>query len=176
MGIDYEGMKKALEEFPETPAGKAYFKNMAIKHEIKLGRYKKFEKYLETHDFDELMYKLILEHGEEWREKCWHNGYEVHPNNKLAFIIDYVVIGNETFKSEDKEEKSNLTGAFRDVSSARDIKLVGKMLVSVCELNEKSKGFDDRTHAIALTGIFLPENFSQFVKSWQQSLLFFSNK
>jgi len=98
MSIDYEEMRKALEEFPETPAGKAYFKNMAIKHEIKLGRYKKFEKYLETHDFDELMYKLILEHGEEWREKCWHNGYEVHPNNKLAFIIDYVVNNFEPVK------------------------------------------------------------------------------
>ena len=41
----------------------------------------------------------------------------------------------------------------------KDIKLVGKMLVRVCELNETSKGGDDRTHVITFTGMFSPQNF-----------------
>lgn len=52
--------------------------------------YERFEKYLETHDFDELIYRLILEHNDDYREKCYHNGYEPYPNNKLSFIIEYI--------------------------------------------------------------------------------------
>lgn len=90
MKPDYEGMLKKMDEWVESEEGKAYFENLRKKKEIQEGRYRRFEKYLETHDFDKLMYKLILEHGEEWREKCWHNGCEVYPNNKLQFIINYV--------------------------------------------------------------------------------------
>lgn len=88
---DYEKMAKAIREFPNTPEGKKYFENERKKLEIKRNRYIRFEKYLESHDFDQLMYRLILEHGDDWHEKCWHKGYEVYPNNKLAFIIDYLV-------------------------------------------------------------------------------------
>jgi len=96
MGIDYEKMLKAIREFPETPEGKAYFENERKKNEIKKNRYLRFEKWLETNDFDKLMYRLILEHGEEWREKCWSKGYEVYMNNKLAFIFDYIVHNYES--------------------------------------------------------------------------------
>lgn len=88
----------AIKKFPNTPEGKKYFENERKKLEIKRGRYQRFERYLESHDFDQLMYRLILEHGENWREKCWHNGYEVHPNNKLVFVIDYVIYNYEPIK------------------------------------------------------------------------------
>jgi hypothetical protein len=42
------------------------------------------------------MYRLILEHGEEWREKCYHKGYEPYPNNKLSFLIDFVCHNYDT--------------------------------------------------------------------------------
>lgn len=98
MTPDYKKMIDAIKEFPNTQEGKKYFEKQRKINEIKRGRYLKFEKYIETHDFDELMYRLILEHDTEWNEKCWHNGYEVHPNNKLAFVIDYVIHNNESIR------------------------------------------------------------------------------
>jgi len=83
-----------LKEYLDSPEGKAetekYFGELAKKQEIQEGRYRRFEEWLKTHDFDKLMYRLILEHGEEWREKCWHNGYEPYSNNKLRFVTSYV--------------------------------------------------------------------------------------
>ena len=57
---------------------------------IKKMRYEKFERYLKTHDFDQLLYRIILEHNSEWLSYCWYNGKEAYPNNKLKFIIDYI--------------------------------------------------------------------------------------
>jgi hypothetical protein len=91
MSFDYEEMKKALEEFPNTPAGKAYFENIRKKHVIETGRYLRFEEWLKHNDFDKLMYRLIHEHGDDYQEKCMHKGYEPYPNRKLAFLIHYLV-------------------------------------------------------------------------------------
>ena len=68
-----------------------YFQEIERKHEILEGRFKKFEKYLKTIDFDTLIYRLVMEHGEEYREKCWADGFEIYPNNKLQFLFDYVM-------------------------------------------------------------------------------------
>lgn len=87
----YEKSLKALQEFIDSDAGKAFFEKMGAELKIKLGRYKRFEEWLQHNDFDLLMYRLIHEHGEDYREKCYHNGYEPYPNRKLAFIIDYLV-------------------------------------------------------------------------------------
>ena len=84
-------MKKALEDFPNTPAGKAYFENIRKKHQIKLLRYQRFEEWLKHNDFEALMYRLIHEHGDDYQEKCMHKGYEPYANRKLAFLIDYLV-------------------------------------------------------------------------------------
>ena len=95
MSLDYEKMAREMKEFAESEEGKAfhkeYFGKLKKKQDIADGRYRKFEKYLETHDFETLMYKLILEHDDEYMEKCYHKGYEPYPNNKLAFLIDYLV-------------------------------------------------------------------------------------
>lgn len=90
MSIDIEEFKKKLDEWVESDEGKAHFENERKKTELKQKRFSRFEEWLKNNDFDKLMYKLVLMHGEEWREKCWHNGCEVHPNNVLGFIIDYV--------------------------------------------------------------------------------------
>lgn len=88
--MDLEKLRAHLESPEGKKQAEEYFGRIRIKREIKEGRYLRFEKWLETNDFDKLMYRLILEHGEEWREKCWHNGCEVYSNNKLSFVIDYV--------------------------------------------------------------------------------------
>lgn len=90
MRIDPEKFRKDIEEWMESDAGKAYLERERKKIEIKRGRYLRFEKYLETHNFDELMNRIISEHGENWRNKCRQNNYEIHTNNKLRFIIDYI--------------------------------------------------------------------------------------
>jgi hypothetical protein len=83
-----------LRKHLESPEGKKemeeYFGKIAEKKALAEKRYRRFEEWLKHNDFDKLMYRLILEHGEEWREKCWHSGYEPYPNNKLQFVIDYV--------------------------------------------------------------------------------------
>jgi hypothetical protein len=88
---DYEKMIEAIKEFPNTPAGKAYFENMRKINDIRVSRYKRFEEWLKHNDFEALMYRLIHEHGDDYQEKCMHKGYEPYPNRKLAFLIDYLV-------------------------------------------------------------------------------------
>lgn len=80
-----------LDKFINSPEGDAYFEQMKVIREIQKGRYVRFEEWLKHNDFDKLLYRLILEHGDDYREKCYHKGYEPHQNNKLAFIFDYIV-------------------------------------------------------------------------------------
>lgn len=101
--MDIEKFKKDLDEWVETDEGKAYFEKERKSHEIKKGRYLRFEEWLKHNDFDRLMYYLIWEHGEEWREKCWSKGCEVYMNNKLAFIFDYVVNNLESMRVPELE-------------------------------------------------------------------------
>jgi len=107
MGLDYEKMIKQMTDWAESDDGKAYFHNIAEIRKINEGRYKRFETYLLTHDFDKLMYRLILEHGEEWHEKCWSKGCETYPNNKLNFIIHYVMHNLEEIRVAQLENMFN---------------------------------------------------------------------
>lgn len=90
MRIDPEKFRKDIEEWMESDAGLAYFERERKKREILRNRYLRFEKYLETHDFKNLMNRIISEHDENWHEKCRQKNREVHPNNKLEFIIGYI--------------------------------------------------------------------------------------
>lgn len=67
-----------------------YFEKLSIKKEIKEKRYQKFEKWLESNNFDLLMDKIVDEHNDDYIDKCYKNGFEPHPNNKLSFIFDYI--------------------------------------------------------------------------------------
>jgi len=90
MPIDVEKHKREMKEWAESDEGKTHFNKFWKKIDIKRGRYVKFSEWLKHNDFDKLMYRLILEHDEEYREKCWHKGCEVYPTNKLSFIVEYV--------------------------------------------------------------------------------------
>ena len=94
----HEKFTRLLQEFIDSPEGDAYFEKMGTKQKIQEGRYKRFEEWLKLNDFDRLMYRLILEHGEEWRERCWSRGCEVYMNNKLAFVFDYVAHNLESIR------------------------------------------------------------------------------
>lgn len=67
------------------------FVDYEIKRMIRIGRYIRFAKWLDENDFDRLMYRLLLEHGKEYFEKCYLSGIEPCPNNKLDFILKYLI-------------------------------------------------------------------------------------
>lgn len=87
---DVSELMKWLKSDEAKVAAKEFVEDLAFKEKIQQGRYDRFEKWLETNDFDKLIYKLILEHNDEYRERCYENGYEPKPNNKMDFIFSYV--------------------------------------------------------------------------------------
>ena len=91
-----------LKEHLKSPEGKTsmkeYFNKLAKKQQLDEKRYKRFEKWLKTNDFNKLINRLILEHGEEWRVKCFLKGCEVYMNNKLGFVFNYIVNNLETIR------------------------------------------------------------------------------
>ena len=95
MGEVHDKSLKGLTDFLDSPEGIAFcnefIENLTKKQIIAEGRYIKFEKWLEKNDFEALMFRLIHEHNDDYIEKCYHKGYEPYPNNKLAFLIDYLV-------------------------------------------------------------------------------------
>ena len=86
-------MLENLRAHLESPEGKAqakeFVRKLAEKEKIKQGRFKKFDEWLETNDFDKFLYRLTLEHDDEYRQKCYEKGYEPHMNNKMSFVFDY---------------------------------------------------------------------------------------
>jgi hypothetical protein len=103
MSFDTERALKLLKEWADSDDAKAFFAHERFKNELKVKRFERFEKYLETHDFNNLIYRLILEHDDDWREKCHHKGYESYPNNKLQFVFDYVIYKADNLKEVPEE-------------------------------------------------------------------------
>lgn len=98
MPIDVEKFSREMEEWAESEQGKAHFENYWKKIDLKHKRFERFSEWLKHNDFDKLMYRIILEHNEEYREKCWHSGCEAYPNNKLSFLLEYVTDNYESIK------------------------------------------------------------------------------
>lgn len=88
-----ESLKKAR-EYAESPEGiereRVYFEKLNIELEIEAGRFKKFENYIQAHSFDELLKRVMDEHDEAYRDKCYKEGCETYPTSKMQFIYDYV--------------------------------------------------------------------------------------
>jgi hypothetical protein len=110
MSPDIKKFKKWIEDWCQSDEGKAFFEQQKVEHEILLQRFKRFEKYLETHDFDELMLRLILEHDDGYRKKCQKKGCEDCPNNKLQFVLDYVVYNTKRLDPTPPEIVSDFSG------------------------------------------------------------------
>lgn len=91
MSLDINEFKKKLDEWVKSDEGKAYFENEKRKSELLSKRFSQFEEWLKHNDFDKLLYRIILKHDNEYKENCYHKGYEPYPNNLLEFIIDYVM-------------------------------------------------------------------------------------
>lgn len=104
--MNIERFKKDLDEWIESPIGIAYFENERKKAEIKIQRFNRFTEWLKTNNFDNLLYKLIVKHDNDYIKKCHENGFEAYPNNVLQFIFDYAfVYGKKINKSVLKKKK-----------------------------------------------------------------------
>lgn len=88
--FDLNKMSKRFDEAPNSPESEEYFRQVKIKHDIQVGRFIKFENYIRNHSFDELLERCINEHDEAYREKCYKQGCEDYPTNKMQFIYGYV--------------------------------------------------------------------------------------
>lgn len=84
-----ESLKK-FEEYLDSPAADKYFEELKKRGEIVAQRYLKVERYLSQVSFDDLMNRLLEEHNDAYRGKCYSLGYEPYPNNKLQFLLDFI--------------------------------------------------------------------------------------
>ena len=100
-------MLMKLKEHLESPEGKKqaeeFFGRIAKKEALKQKRFKRFDEWIKHNDFDKLLYRLILEHDDEYREKCYEKGYEPYMNNKLSFVFDYACERGKKLKKIPKE-------------------------------------------------------------------------
>lgn len=99
-------MKELLNSEEGKASMKKHFEKLVEKKKIDEGRYRKFEKWLETHDFNILMQRLEKEHDNSWRNNCYNKGYEPYPNNKLAFLINYLVYNHKSVSVPQIESKN----------------------------------------------------------------------
>ena len=79
-----------MREWADSEAGDAYFRKLNEMDELEATRHRRFEKWLEDNDFDKLIFRLILEHNDEYIDKCYRNGFQPYPNNKLNFLLGYI--------------------------------------------------------------------------------------
>jgi hypothetical protein len=66
-------------------------------------RFNKFDKFIESCDFEKFFYKLILEHDEQWFETCSINGKNPELTNKLKFIFNYLEFKDEQLNTNEKK-------------------------------------------------------------------------
>lgn len=105
MGLDYKAMDKKLDDFYASDEGKNFFIKIEKERELKEKRFNRFNEWLKNNDFEALMFRLIHEHGDDYQKKCMHKGYEPYPNNKLGFLIDYLVHNYEPIEVPEIEPK-----------------------------------------------------------------------
>lgn len=86
----HQQMMRLMEEHFNSGESDKYFEKIRIKQEAKDKRFLKFQQYLLTHSFDELLQRLIDENGDAHREKCYKKGYQPYPTNLMQFVYDYV--------------------------------------------------------------------------------------
>ncbi len=96
MALDLKEMISKFEEWLNSEEVNMVFEKQNELNEIRKIRQNHFNEWLKYNDFDKLIYRLILEHNDEYREKCYHNGKAPYPNNKLDFLIEYVFANTES--------------------------------------------------------------------------------
>lgn len=121
-------LKKFI-EWMESDEGKAesdrVLAAIELERKIHSERLRKLTYYLKMHSFDELIARLIKEHDEAYRTKCYDiKRCEPYPNNKLSMLLSYV----EKHGTEMKHIKGITDGMF----SESLYKFKGYYFLTVC--------------------------------------------
>jgi hypothetical protein len=90
MAIDFKQFEKDMDDWVNSSEGQEYFNRVREKEIHLQKRFNRFEEWLKHNDFDDIFYRILLKHGSDYQEKCYHNGYEPMPNNVLSFVIEYI--------------------------------------------------------------------------------------
>lgn len=93
-----EKATKAIKEDLNDPNG--YWNTLEKKKNLKQKRFKRFDKWLETNEFEPLLLKLLERNGDERTYRCMSRGYEKYPTPMMQFVFDYIsdrleVVNNE---------------------------------------------------------------------------------
>jgi hypothetical protein len=91
-------LKKEIDEDLNNPNG--YFSILAKKKKLQSKRFDRFEKWLETNDFEELFQKLLKRNGDERTDWCHKKGSEKYPTPMMQFVCNYVVERLEVINNE----------------------------------------------------------------------------
>jgi len=81
-----------------------FAKEMAIESNIEYKRAQKLKHYLDERDFDEFIGRIIREHNDIYRDKCYKKGYEPYPNNKFNLLLKLVEIEGEEITDIDFDD------------------------------------------------------------------------
>lgn len=86
--------KSFLSDYFNSPEGQKdmeeYFEDVKIKGDLLDKRLVLVDEYIKINGLKSILDRLVIEHNEEWSEKCFNRGVETHPNNKLYLLLDWV--------------------------------------------------------------------------------------
>lgn len=88
MKFDLEAFKKAIDEDIANPNG--YWNTIKKKEAVEKGRYDKFEKWLETNEFEPLFQKLLLRNGKERDDWCWKHNVQKYGTPMMLFLTGFI--------------------------------------------------------------------------------------
>lgn len=88
MSLDIEKLRRELEEDAKDPNG--YFAKLGKKQVALNLRYDKFEKWLETNEFEPMFKKLLERNGDERDDYCYKNGCEKYGTPLMEFLLEYI--------------------------------------------------------------------------------------
>lgn len=86
--MDLEKLQKALDDDMKNPNG--FFSKLVKKNEINSIRQDKFEKWLETNEFEPFFKKLLKRNGEDRGDYCYKNGCEKYGTPLMEFLCSYI--------------------------------------------------------------------------------------
>jgi len=73
--------------------------------DIEYKRAQKLKHYLDERNFDDFIGRIIREHDNDYRDKCYRKGYEPYPNNKFNLLLKLVEIeGDEITEIDFKDD------------------------------------------------------------------------
>jgi len=87
-----------MKEDMENPDG--FFARLAKKNANLEKRYNKFEKWLETNEFEPIFQKLLEKNGDERSTYCFNKGHEKNGTPLMEFLCGYITTRIETVENE----------------------------------------------------------------------------